>query len=103
MWTPMRKLMLPIGGDIFVRLSKSSLCLHRALHRFHSTPKLGKHAVARRDRYAAPMYAKEPVEDCAPFRQPFERADLVSTHEAAVAFDICCEDRDEASADCRRV
>jgi hypothetical protein len=41
----------------------------------------------------------EPVEDCAPFRQRLERADLVSAHEAAVAFDIRCEDCDEASAD----
>ena len=103
MWTPMRKLMLPIGGDIFVRLSKSSLCLHRALHRFHSTPKLGKHAVARRVRYAAPMFANEPVEDHAPFGQALERADLISAHEAAVALHICCEDCDEASADFRRV
>jgi hypothetical protein len=28
-------------------------------------------------------------------------ADLVSAHEAAVAFDICGEDCDEAAADCR--
>ena len=103
MWTPMRKLMLPIGGDIFVRLSKSSLCLHRALHRFHSTPKLRKNTVARRVRYATPVFTNDPVEDCPPFSQAFERADLVSTHEAAVALHICCEDCDEASADCNRV
>ena len=34
------------------------------------------------------------VEDRAPFGQPFERADLIGAHEAAVAFDICCKDRD---------
>jgi hypothetical protein len=33
----------------------------------------------------------------------FERADLVHAHETAVAFNISCEDRDEASADCNRV
>jgi hypothetical protein len=49
------------------------------------------------------MLTNELVKDCAPFCQPFERADLISTHEAAVAFDICCEDCDEASADCHRV
>ena len=38
-----------------------------------------------------------------PYGQPFERADLVSAHEAAVALDICCEDGDKASADFRRV
>jgi ATP-dependent DNA ligase len=37
------------------------------------------------------------------FGQRLERADLVSAHEAAVALDIRCEDRDEASADCHRV
>jgi hypothetical protein len=48
-------------------------------------------------------FANEPVEDRAPFSQPFERADLVSTHEASVALNICCEDCDEASANFRRV
>jgi hypothetical protein len=50
-----------------------------------------------------PSFWHEPVEDSAPFGQPFERADLVSAHEAAIAFNICCEDRDKASADFRRV
>jgi hypothetical protein len=31
------------------------------------------------------VFANEPIEDCAPFRQAFERADLISAHEAAVA------------------
>jgi len=45
----------------------------------------------------------EPDEDRAPFGQALERADLVSAHEAAVAFDIRCEDGDKASADYNRV
>jgi hypothetical protein len=45
------------------------------------------------------MFPNEPVEDRAPFGQPFERADLVGAHEAAVAFHIRCEDCDKASAD----
>jgi len=45
------------------------------------------------------VFPNDPVEDRAPFGQSLERADLVSALEAAVAFDICCEDRDEASAD----
>ena len=49
--------------------------------------------------YAAPVFPNEPVEDCAPFSQPFERIDLVSAHEAAVAFHIRCEYCNEASAD----
>jgi len=49
------------------------------------------------------MLPNDPVEDRAPFGQSLERADLVGAHEAAVSFDIRCEDRDEASADCHRV
>jgi hypothetical protein len=49
------------------------------------------------------VFPNDPVEDRAPFGQPFERADLISAHEAAVAFNIRCEDCDEASADCDRV
>jgi hypothetical protein len=49
------------------------------------------------------MVSNDPVEDRASFAQPFERADLVSAHEAAVAFHVRCEDCDEASADWRRV
>jgi hypothetical protein len=45
----------------------------------------------------------EPVEDRAAFGQALERADLISAHEAAVAFDICREDGHEATADFRRV
>ena len=50
-----------------------------------------------------PMFTNDPVEDRTAFGQPLERADLVSTHEAAVAFDIRGEDCDEASVDCNRV
>ena len=49
------------------------------------------------------MLPYEPVEDCAPFRQAFERTDLVGAHETAVALDIRCEDCDKSSADFRRV
>ena len=45
---------------------------------------------------SAPVFSDDPVEDRA-LCQPFERGDLVSTHEQAVAFDICCEDCDEAA------
>ena len=59
--------------------------------------------IQHRVRYAAAVFRDDPVEDCAPFGQALERANLVSTHEAAVAFHICCEDCDEASADHGRV
>jgi len=64
---------------------------------------MSKDTVARGVCYAAPMLPNDPVEDRAPFGQSLERADLVGAHEAAVSFDIRCEDRDEASADCHRV
>jgi hypothetical protein len=35
------------------------------------------------------VFPNEHVEDRAPFSQSFERADLISAHEAAVALDIC--------------
>jgi hypothetical protein len=47
-------------------------------------------------------YTNDPVEDRASFREPLERADLVSTHEAAVALDIRCEDCEEAATGFRR-
>ena len=86
----------------YSRLGQSGL-RHRALHGVYSTSKLGKDTVARRVRYTAPVFSNDLVEDRAPFGQPFERADLISAHEAAVAFNICCEDGDKASADYNRV
>src|SRR5262249_14176583 len=86
-----------------VRFGQSGLRLDRALHGVHSASELRKDTVARRVRYAAPMVPNEPVEDRASFGQSLERADLVVTHVTAVALDICCEDCDEASADCNRV
>jgi len=92
-----------VSGKADVRISERSLRLHGALHRVDGASKFGKNTVARSVRYAAPVIRNEPVEDCPPLGQSFERADLVVAHETAVALDICCEDRDEASADCHRV
>jgi hypothetical protein len=64
---------------------------------------MSKDTVARRVRYAAPVFTNDPVEDRAALGKPFERSDLIGIHEAAVALNICCEDCDEASADFRRV
>ena len=73
------------------------------LHRVNGASELGKHAIARRVRYAAPVVPNEPVEDCTAFCQALKRANLISAHEAAVALNICCEDCDKASADFRMV
>jgi len=79
------------------------LGLYRTLHGVNGASELRKDTVARRVCYAAPVFANEPVEDRASFGQPLERADLIRTHETAVALNIRCEDCDEASADFRRV
>ena len=92
-----------VGRDTFVRLRQSGLRIHSALYGVNGTSELRKDTVARRVRDAAPVVANEPVEDRAAFGQALESADLVSAHEAAVALHICCEDGDEASADCKRV
>jgi hypothetical protein len=92
-----------VGRDTCVRFGQRSLRIYGTLHGVNGTPELRKDTVASCVRYAAPVFPNDPVEDCAPFGQPLERADLVSAHEAAVAFDIRCEDCDEASADYRRV
>src|SRR5262249_53237730 len=92
-----------IRRETGVRLGKSRLGFHRALHGVNGATELRKNTIASRIRYAAPVFSNEPVEDRAPFGQPFERADLISTHQTAVALNICCEDCDEASADFRRI
>jgi hypothetical protein len=82
------------------RVTESGLAAKRRLHLYSTflglncTSELGKDTIACRVRYTAPMLPNDPVEDRAPFGQPLERGDLVSAHKAAVAFDICCEDRD---------
>jgi hypothetical protein len=97
----MRKVMRRSGARLKFASAKAA-CASTA-HGVYSTPELRKDTVARRVRYAAPVVPNEPVEDRAPFGQPFERADLVSAHEAAVAFDIRCEDCDELPDDGLRV
>jgi hypothetical protein len=94
---------LSVGRDTCVRLGQSSLCIHRALHGINGASELRKDTVARRVRYAAPVVSNEPVKNRTPFGQALERADFISAHETAVAFDIRGEDCDEATADFRRV
>ena len=86
-----------------VRLGQGGLCLHRALHSVYGAAELRKNAIARRVRYAAPVFPDEPVEDCPPFGQPLERADLIRAHETAVALYVCREDGDELPADIAKV
>src|SRR5262249_1964049 len=82
-----------------VRFNQSGLRLNGALHGVHGTSELRKDTVACCVRYAAPVLPNEPLEDRASLREPLERANFISAHEAAVAFYIRCEDCDEAPAD----
>ena len=94
---------VPVGQETGVRFGESRLRLHRASDCVNGASELRKDTIARRVRYAAPVVPNALVENCAPFSQALERADLISAHEAAVALDVCCEDCDEASADFRRI
>src|SRR5262245_9551677 len=76
---------------------------HSALHGIYGATKLRKDAVARRVRYAAPMLPDHPIEDRAPLSEPLERADLIGTHEAAVALHVCREDSHKPTGDVRKV
>ena len=94
---------VPVCRETGVHFSESSLCIHSALYGVYRAPELRKDTIACRVRYAASVFPNELVEDRAPFGEALERADLVSTHETAVALHICCEDGDKASADFRGV
>jgi hypothetical protein len=82
---------------------QGGLRLHRALHGLYGAAELRKDTIARRVRYAAPVFPNEPVEDCAALGQPFERPDLVGAHEPTVAFHVRREDSNELSADLTKV
>ena len=79
------------------------LRIHRALHGIHGASKLGKDTIARRVRYAAPMLSNKPIEDRAALGEPLERADLIRTHEAAIALHVCRKDSYELPGDVRKV
>jgi hypothetical protein len=95
MWIPMRKLMRRSGARLEFASAKA-VCASTA-HCTASTALPNSARTLSPARYATPVVPNEPVEDRAPFGQPFERADLVSAHEAAVALHIRYEDCDEAS------
>jgi hypothetical protein len=61
------------------------------------------YTVARCVRYAAPVVPNELIEDRSALRQSLERADLIGSHETAVAFHVRREDCDELTADLTKV
>jgi hypothetical protein len=93
----------PIRCNAGVYFGQRGLSIYGALHGLYGACELRKNAIACRIRDTATVIPNKPVEDRAPFGQPFERADLIRAHKAAVALNICCEDCDEATVDCHRV
>ncbi|TJW03693.1 MAG: hypothetical protein E5W82_32470 [Mesorhizobium sp.] len=82
-----------------IRFTQGGLRFHRALHGIHSAPELRKHTVPRRVRDAAPVIRNGLVEDRTALGQRLERADLVSTHQSGIAFNVSREDRHQPSPD----
>src|SRR5262245_27708408 len=89
--------------DASIDLGQGCLHLNGALNSLNRASELRKDTVARRVCNAAPMVPDELIKYGSPLSEALERADLVSAHEAAVALDICCEDRDKLPADFRMV
>ena len=86
-----------------VCLGESGLRIYRASHGVHGAPKLRKDAVARRIGYAAPVIPNELIEHRSPLGQPPERADLIGTHQTAIALDVGRENRHEPALDISHV
>ena len=75
-----------------VCFGESSLRLHRALHGIHGAAELRKDTVACRVRDAASVVRNGLVEDRTALSEPLERPNLISAHEAAIAFHVSRED-----------
>ena len=86
-----------------VCFGQGDLRLYRALHCLYGTSKLGKNAIARRVRYAAPVVRNELIEDRSSVSKPLERADLIGAHQPAVALHVCREDSYQPPGDVRKV
>jgi hypothetical protein len=56
-----------VGCDPRVSFGQGSLRLHRTLDCVNGASKFGKHTIAGRVRYSAPVIPNALVEDCPPF------------------------------------
>jgi len=105
MWMPMRKVDVLVGRDTCVRLGQRGFAppprTARRQPRFRTPARTLSPAVFR---YATPVVPQSACRGSrAVLSGPLSVATSSTAHEAAVAFDIRCEDCDEASADCHRV
>ncbi len=69
------------------------------LHGIHGAAEIGKNAVARGVEDPTAMRGDQAIDDDPIGGEGLKGADLISPHQAAVAFDIRCEDRRELSFD----
>ena len=90
---------LLIGRSIRVLLSYGVLNFDGAFHGIHGAGEIGKNAVARGVEDPTAMRGDQAIDDDPVGREGAKGADLISPHQAAVAFDIRCEDRRELSFD----
>jgi hypothetical protein len=69
------------------------------LYGIHGAGEISDKAIASRIEDPTAMRGDQPIDDNPVGREGAERANLVEPHQAAVAFDIGCEDRRELSFD----
>ncbi len=85
------------SGSIGVLLRYGVLHRDCTLHGVDGTREVGQNAVARRVEYPPSMRGDQAIYDGPVSRERAQRADLIAAHEAAVTFDIRCDDRRELS------
>jgi hypothetical protein len=90
---------LLIGRSISVLASYGLLHFDSTLHGIHGAGEIGKNAIARGVEDPTAMRGDQAIYDDPVGREGAKGANLVTPHEAAVAFDIRCEDRRELSFD----
>jgi hypothetical protein len=88
---------LLIGRSISVLLSYGLLNFDGALHGIHGAGEIGKDAVASSVEDPTAMRGDQAIDDDSVGRESAKSADLILPHQAAIAFDIRCEDRRELS------
>src|SRR5690348_6113903 len=90
---------LHTGGPISVLLCHGVLHRDSTLHGIDGADEIGDEAIASRVEDPTAMRGDQAVDDGSVTVESAERADLISLHESAVAFDIGCEDRGELPFD----
>jgi len=85
--------------SISILLRYGVLHCDSALHGIHGAGEVSDEAIASRVEDPTAIRGDQPIDDDPVRRESAEGADLISPHQAAIAFDIRCEDRRELSFD----